>query len=113
MSTPDEKVNQVEQPEISFNDSPIPEDLRGLTPNYRVPSKVIWLPNDTWDSLTWGEDDAQAFTDAAADYFDDDTPPPIHGDSIAGRDSQDKIIVFKLLLPNTQNFHGQKEAPNW
>lgn len=81
-------------------------------PSYRAQQKVIWLPDEVWDSLTWGESEAQEFTDAAADYFDDDKPPPFHGDSIAGRDSTDKIIVFKLLLPN-KSYHGQDEAPSW
>lgn len=87
-------------------------------PSYRAQQKVIWLPDEVWDSLTWGESEAQEFTEAAEGYFsggeegESKPPPPFHGDSIAGRDSTDKIIVFKLLLPN-KSYHGQDEAPSW
>lgn len=115
MSPPDEKHNvRADPPDIPVRGGKGAEDERtGLADNFRVQSKIIWLGDNIWDGLTWGEDDAQAFTDAAADFFKDGVAPPLHGDSLAGRDSNDTIIVFKLLLPNEGSFHGQKEAPGW
>jgi hypothetical protein len=79
---------------------------------FRNQERIIWLPDTVWEDLDWTEDDPQDFMDKILEkkHFDEnDRPPPFHGDILAGRDKNEKIIMFRLLIPNSTRF-GQKEV---
>ena len=78
---------------------------------FPIKERFIWLEDDVWKDLDWTEDSPQAFMDKVLEkkvFDEDDTPPPFHGDVLAGRDKYQKIIVFKLLLVESGVRFGQK-----
>ena len=81
---------------------------------FTIKERFIWLEDDVWETLDWTEDDPQDFMDKITEkkVFDkEDMPPPFHGDVVAGRDKNEKIIIFKLLLIEDNIRFGQKENP--
>ena len=81
---------------------------------FPIKERFIWLKDDVWEDLDWAEDEPQDFMNkiTAEQVFDDeDMPPPFHGDVLAGRDKNSKIIIFKLLLVEDSVRFGQQENP--
>lgn len=88
------------------------EQTKDQLRTFRNQERVIWLTDDIWEDLDWSEDAPQDFMDKVKEknFFDEqDRPPPFHGDIIAGRDKTERIIMFRLLIPNSTRF-GQKEV---
>lgn len=107
-----------EKNNIRFGDPDLDLDFDSLgrrgegSRGFPLKERFIWLKDDVWEDLDWSEDTPQDFMDKILEkeVFDkDDMPPPFHGDVIAGRDKNEKIIVFKLLLVQSKRRFGQQE----
>jgi len=84
------------------------------TKTFPIKERFIWLEDDVWKDLDWTEDSPQEFMDKVLEkkvFDENDTPPPFHGDVLAGRDKNSKIIIFKLLLVEDSVRFGQKQNP--
>lgn len=82
--------------------------------SFPIKERFIWLEDNVWENLDWTEDSPQDFMDKITEkkvFDEEDMPPPFHGDVLAGRDKNSKIIIFKLLLVEDSVRFGQKENP--
>jgi hypothetical protein len=81
---------------------------------FPIKERFIWLKDDVWEDLDFNKNGPQEFMNkiTAKKVFDDGSvAPPFHGDVIAGRDKNEKLVIFKLLLIEGKTRFGQKETP--